>query len=199
MYVCLRQRELPRFHLLKRIGEIMKKIMLGLGLLVLLACGPTQDQAEGTATLGNPDPMSVACASGFTRTLPRYCANNFSASTPFQNAVSDNTCRSLTWAFLPSSATRARIGITLQVKSNNSIGLRTLTFNAQQNTGCTVNAENAYLSIYEHVAVVANTEIGNVQIFLDAPLFSTATYYKSAIIGAGSTSTAGVTVYGYWD
>lgn len=178
----------------------MKRFFLScLVFSLLLACGPIQD-ASSTVALGNAEPMSVACATGFTRTLPHYCANNWSGSTPFQSTVLDNTCRSNTWAFVPTSATRVRLSITDTVKSTAAIGLRTIAYGSYSDSSCVSTAgEGTQLSVYEHVAVVAGTQLAGITDIVEQALIATVSYYKATNISAHSTSSINITVIGYYD
>jgi len=192
----------------------MKKL-LGLLLLPLLfACGTGEsyesvtqqviqavqpNEADATTTLGNPDPMSVACNTGFVRSAPHICLSNLtrlSRETVSWNAVLA-TCQTKTWTTIPTSATAVIVDHFVNLGSSNAVALRQETLDIYNSNTCATNISRHVTSIREMVAAVAATVLMNVtteaifavtnqQMFFIVPVFP-------------GNSSASLTLVGYYD
>jgi len=189
----------------------MKKL-LGLLLLPLLfACGdiPATQEAEATTILGNPDPMSQACVSGYIRRAPRQCwvDNNPVGG---QSLVIDNvgtvgvaTCRTLAVSgFTPAMSANATFAIgdiNGQVKSNLAVGIRSVSVAFFSQASCVNTAVTFDLQLREEVAVAAGTSLGLTAAQYTIPVVGGLIYYKAANLSTASTPVVTYLPNGYYD
>lgn len=126
-----------------------------------VAGGTVQFGASRPVTIGGTFSSSKACAAGFTRITPNYCA-----ATP-GNAVQTWTdataCTQRTFLnTLPADAAQVYLKIQWQALSNNAVGSRTngvLFFPSNACTGGTQIGATTF-TVQEFVATVAGTNIG---------------------------------------
>jgi len=185
----------------------MKKIVVVLFLCILsFACGPVQEEVEATSSLGNPDPMSVACATNYIRKYPHFCLANV-LPTSGSTLVADNTCRSVDLTTLnpsaPSSTTAVLINATMALRSNNTVALRAAVIEFYNSTTC--NASNLFVSniyrTYENPASGVGTFLSqNVYQYI-VPVLDNGKIYYIANDAGGTASTPAFQFYiaGYYD
>jgi len=183
----------------------MKKL-LGLLLLPLLfACGdiPATQEAEATTILGNPDPMSKACATNYVRILGNYCGRTTAPSSV--NLTSDGTCRSVDMVVnfgVPASSTAVNLTYSAIIASANLVAFRQITTNLFTENTCTAAAGTPplILGAREWVAVAATTvyNIGPLASFPTRVGTNAVLFYNSSLSSCVNCS-MGLSVVGYYD
>lgn len=137
-----------------------------------------------------------ACASGYTRVLPNYCAKDVLS-------VSGNVTTTCTKFGYPLGITDAKslyIRVESYIRSTNSVGLRETTVNvyAPTDTTCTGTITDYIREFsYEYVAVAAGTTIARSNSTLIVRSASTGDFYLK--IGGAGTGLALVYYLGYFD
>lgn len=184
---------------MKRIGKIMQRLFVSLCLFLLFACGPIQDQAGSTVSLGNPDPLARVCASGFTRVQGNFCQKS---TVPSSVALTlDNTCRSidLVSVYTIPQVSRVNVGYAWSIVSANSVAVREVNTIFYTDSSCITqsNMPQFLARVYEQVALTAR-EIGVLQFYPFDLIVNTAgiVYYKgTACVGC----TGFVALLAYYD
>lgn len=159
----------------------MTRWIAGFALAILFACGPIQDQAESTVSLGNPDPLARACATGYTRVQGNFCQKTV---VPSSTALTlDNTCRSinLTSVYSIPQVSRVSVGYAWSIVSANAVAVREVNTIFYTDASCVSqsNMPQLLMRVYEQVALTAR-EIGVFQSFPFDLIINTAgiVYYK---------------------
>ena len=193
----------------------MKKL-LGLLLLPLLfACGTEQShetvaqqivqavqptEAEATTLLGNPDPMSVACATGFTRRLPNFCQRDVWGTNTLLSATVC-TLQDITGAGhgVPATAKAAMLLTSKVIVSANVVANRSVSTDIFSDSGCATRQIRTNLTFREEVATVAGTTLIDAQsIHPIVPLFSGSFAYLTLFTTCVNCLSA-FNVIGYYD
>lgn len=136
-----------------------------------------------------------ACATGFTRKTPNYCAANAGAFTNV--ALTRDACTSVA---LPSADAKVvHFQAALLARSANAIAARSAQINAFNDAACTnpaglLTAQS--IDLYEFVATAAGTTIGSMQAMFLVP---TPTIYLQFTDDAGNQGIATYNFRGYID
>ena len=185
--------------------------------VVLSGCSPdTQDklkklfkdlilpqEAQATTILGNPDPMSRSCATGYIRTTPNFCSV---IATPGSavSTILDNTCRNINWttAYTPAIPVTATFGlfkVFASLRANNAIGERVSNLVLYYNSACTSTHSHWQFGIREFSAVAVNTYLNRQQFVTPAPLVNGVMYYSGNNASGGGTPEFIFVPLGYYD
>jgi hypothetical protein len=157
----------------------------------------------GTLTVSGTLSSTKACATGFTRKGPNYCARNNAngIGQAWADAVAC-TARTSTPA-LPADAKLAMISLHWRGLSNNAVGFRTNILNFWTTAACTASTAqvSSEASFREEVAVAAGNSLGDVVEHLLVPLVTTNTFYTTQTTagGNGSVDVFNWDVEGYTD
>lgn len=184
----------------------MRKFLLLFSLLASIAIGstliPHEKESQATVGITAPDGYSIACISGFFRTVPHFCGLN---TVPFSvnTLILDSTCRNVDFTsvtpLLPLSASAILINLSTTINSNNAIAQRQLSTSFYLDNTCT----NAYTAdtygVREEVAVVAGTTLFNSHTHLLLPVITRKLFYMGVPTSGGTGSAYSVNVIGYYD
>jgi hypothetical protein len=193
----------------------MKLALLTLAYLLISGCGSdsppsvhaqvyhpieqaTTKPVEQTGmSLGSPDPMAIACASGFVRATPHYCMANPPIAYVFPN---DINCHNLNVTQPPSSATLVDIEMKYVAVTGNAIQSHNQQVSFYSNNTCTTTYTFFNNIAREFVATVAGTSLNTVvhRQYLPWSLGGGNVYYKTALL-AGAAQTFSFKLFGYWD
>lgn len=151
----------------------------------------------GTLALGGTLSSTKACASGFIRTGPNYCARTGAL---VQSSITTQACQ-LTGAISGVTDAKAVVyGGYLVVTATGGAGLKSMTvrFHAAADTGCaTVAANNHYVAAVEPTGLAADSQlvaapIGGVaesnssgQVRVNVPLLTSGTGWNFAVAVSG--------------
>ena len=139
---------------MKRIGDLMKKLFIVPLFLILLACGSSVPVAESTVGITAPDGFAAACVTGYTRTLPHFCAKD--VVTASVSLTNDSTCRTLVPdAVIPTVAKYVEVLVNVSVASGNAIAQRTVAPVFYLTAGCASNIQQWGFTVREAVAVAS--------------------------------------------
>ena len=192
----------------------MKKLLSLLLLPLLFACGAEQshetvtqqivqavqpNEAEATTILGNPDPMSVACNTGFVRSAPHICLSNITRQS--REKVSWNTtlvtCQTKTWTTIPTTATAVILEHFVQLGASNAVANRSETVDIYDSNTCSNNIDSVIFTTREFVATVAATAL-LVTTTQGVYAVSNQNFYF-IVLGFPANSSANFTLFGYYD
>lgn len=170
-------------------------------LIVIFSCGPMPqvDEAEGTAVLGNPDLMSIECATNYTRIFPHFCAySNGQISTSLSTSGTVDLNVNLVFG-VPTSASWILVNVVGRLYGGNVLNqLDSIILSFCFATGCALTSSERFeMSIKEFVAI-NNLEILTISKTMQAPLHNgLLTYTTSKVGGAGTNNN--LYVIGYYD
>lgn len=166
----------------------MKKYILAIGLLVLLACAPPHQEAESTVSITAPDGYAVTCVTGFTRLVPHLCG--VSPNTGVQVATVDGTCRSIDWVSVlgvPITTKYITLHENVTIQSGNAISsLRGVAILYYVDSSCTNTTTSANTVTREEVLVAAGTALLEVNNFRQAASTAGVMYYKATNASAAT-------------
>lgn len=169
---------------MKRIGEVMKKYIVAIGLLVLLACAPPAQEAESTVGITAPDGYAVACAVGYTRMSPHYCHNTSAGFT--DSAYAAGGCQNKTVANLSIPATARMVVLNLigNVYSINvPNALDFVTANFFSDSGCTNFILNGIQFEAKEFVALPSTQILAANAIITLPVSTNGFYYNYSTNG----------------
>lgn len=151
-----------------------------------------QSFVAGVALFGGDVVSYKACASGYVRRIPNYCARDITAASAV--TLARDTCTLVTKPVTPTVALILRLDI--EIAASNVAGARTVNVDTSLNT-CTSVFPIASLKTYEGAAVPLGTIIaGNSQVVL---LDATSAFYLKFGDDASNTGTVKYTIDGYFD
>ncbi len=162
---------------------------------VFLVDGTEKIRIATTGTLSS----SKACASGFTRIGPNYCANaNLGTFVAWADATA---CTGRATETLPSDAKAVLLGLNWQVFSNNAVGLRQNRVFFYADTACSQTSSILQMYTREQVATAAGTVLAQHTHTVVVPLTATSTFRTSQdnAGGNGNSDVVESFVIGYYD
>lgn len=158
----------------------------------------------GTLAVSGTVSSTKACAAGFTRIGPNYCANDdySSTGTAWADAVAC-TARTLTPA-VPADARLVVLKIQWQMLSNNAIATRSNSVQFWTSVTCTGASSRSHwesVEVREFAAVAAGTNLLSLYSVIFVELGATNTVYttQSNAGGNGNGDIVGHWVVGYFD
>lgn len=189
---------------MKRIGDMMKKLLMIPLLILLFACGSASDpivqEAESTVTITAPDGYAVACTTNFVRVQPHFCASTVSFVESFTVSTS-GSCQSYTLTTVPSSAKMVLARMQILTRGANVLNTsHNSWFNSYTDASC-VNWWGSFGDHRTEVPAVSTvTSVINLQAVQVLPVVSgTIRYFHDYVcVSCGSHST-GVYIIGYYD
>lgn len=176
----------------------MRKFFLSCFLLALIACGPGDQVAESTVSMGTPDGYAVSCANLYTRLVPHYCVLNGNGGLESWS-VTTAGCNTRTLTIVPSSAKGVRLSVNYFVYSTNVVNLKTISSGFYSSAACGTLQTSTGISLREEVAVVANTQLAAMSQYVDAIVVNGTVVTNSTFTNVGSNSFIQFDIVGYYD
>jgi|CXWL01.1.fsa_nt_gi hypothetical protein len=181
----------------------MKKLFVSVFLFSILfawACLPQPEKVESAVGITAPDGYSVACASGYTRIVPHFCADKaFDGTQLVTTSISGLGCQSVSVSsYIPTTSTYLYVLLDISILASNSVANREsrITFHSQ--ASCADSAvDAAYIQIREFVATTANTIIHRQYVPTKIPVVNGTLWYSHST--TGNPITQAVFLIGYYD
>jgi len=171
-------------------------------LTVIIGCGAILNlhHANAVVALGNPDPMTVGCATGFTRRLPNFCQRNvWGTNTTLSGTVC--TLQDITGAGhgVPVAAKAAMLLLIKTIGASNAVATRSASTDIFSDSSCTTQQIRTNASIREMVAIAGGVTLLDTQgIHPVVPLFNGSFAYTNFFVNCANCSST-FNVIGYYD